>query len=457
MLKLITLASAATLLALVACSSQAPPTTAQNPPADPSLIQRGAYVAKLGDCAACHTASHGSAYGGGLKIDSPIGAIYSTNITPDIKTGIGSYSYADFSNALRKGVRQDGATLYPAMPYPEFSRMTDDDTRALYAYFMHGVQPVAAADKAEGISWPLSMRWPLRIWRAMFAPQPKPYLAPPGADAQIARGEYLVTGPGHCGACHTARGIAMQEKALDARGGAVFLGGGAPMDNWLPSSLRDDPRTGLGRWSEDDIVAFLKNGRTDHAAAFGGMVDVVAWSTSQFKDEDLHAMAKYLKSLPSVPAEPGVQNGGSQASLARGSMIYAQQCSLCHQVDGKGVPRMFPPLAGDPILASHDPTSLMNIVLNGAVLPPNTVAPSAVEMPAYRDKLSDAQIADVVNYVRSHWGNQAPSNATEAAVAGLRKHAAGSNTLGWIVFNPQPYGQGWTFAPESHGAGDAPH
>ena len=442
--------------------------------ADEDLIKKGEYVARLGDCVACHTALNGQKFAGGLAIKTPIGMIYSTNITPDPTYGIGTYTLQEFDEAVRHGIRKDGSTLYPAMPYPAFSRMTQDDVKSLYAYFMHGVQPVAQKNREVGISWPMSMRWPLAIWRTMFAPTPKDFTPAPGTDPEIARGEYLVTGAGHCGACHTPRGFAMQEKALDAAGGPDFLAGGAPIDNWIAPSLRNDPVVGLGRWSEDDLFQFLKSGRTDHSAVFGGMADVVGWSTQYFTDSDLHAIAKYLKALPPVPPSRGdytydpstaqALDSGNTASNP-GARVYVEQCAACHRNDGGGVARMFPPLAGNSVVVTDDPTSIAHIIVAGGVLPPTNWAPSAVAMPDYKSILSDQQIADVVNFIRSAWGNKAPANVTAADVQKLRLDHAPIPTAGWAdptaatatwgLFMPQPYGSGWTFAPQTHTGVDA--
>jgi mono/diheme cytochrome c family protein len=191
--------------------------------ADANLVKRGEYLARAGDCIACHTASGGKPFAGGLKFDTPIGAIYSTNITPDPKTGLGGWTLDDFTRAVREGVRKNGDTMYPAMPFPSYARLSDDDVKALYAYFMHGVAPVERENRAVDIVWPLSMRWPLTFWRKLFAPTPKPFDATPYTNPVIARGAYLVQGLGHCGACHTPRAVAMQERALTDAGGLDFL------------------------------------------------------------------------------------------------------------------------------------------------------------------------------------------------------------------------------------------
>lgn len=435
---------------------------------DEDQIQKGAYIARTGDCVACHTALNGKKFAGGLSIKTPIGQIFSTNITPDPDTGIGKYSFKDFDEAVRHGIRADGKTLYPAMPYPAFSRMTPDDMHALYAYMMHGVQPVKESNKAVRIPWPLSMRWPLALWRSFFAPEPKAFVPPKNMEPDIARGAYLVTGPGHCGACHTPRGAGMQEKAYDETGGPDYLAGGGAIDNWIAPSLRNGP-TGIGRWSENDLYLFLKSGRTNISGCFGGMADVVSWSTQYFSDDDLHAVAKYLKSLPSVPDsrsqyvyDPSTEKmlDSDKASQVAGAKVYLNQCAMCHKNDGAGVDRMFPPLAGNPTLLSENPISVAHIVMDGGVLPPTSWAQSAVAMPGYKKLLSDREIANVVNFIRTGWGNKAPANVTESDIRTIRAANSnlplkGWNDLGvgaatWGVFMPQPYGKGWNFSPQTH-------
>jgi mono/diheme cytochrome c family protein len=220
--------------------------------ATPALISKGAYLAAAGDCAACHTTKGGAAFAGGLAIASPVGVIYSPNITPDPKTGIGAYTFGDFERVIRRGVLPNGQTLYPAMPYPSFSRLTDQDVAALYAYFMHGVAPVSLRDRPEGIVWPLSLRWPLTYWRWLFAPAPRPFSPADGMTPTVARGAYLVEGLGHCGACHTARALTLQEVALTPKDGARYLAG-SRFNGWYAPSLRRDDLSGLGLWTDGDI------------------------------------------------------------------------------------------------------------------------------------------------------------------------------------------------------------
>ena len=350
-------------------------------------------------------------FAGGLPIATPIGTVYSTNITPDATTGIGAYSLGDFERAVRRGVRPDGMALYPAMPFPSYAKLTDADVASLYAYFTRGVQPVAEANKPSDIPWPLSMRWPLTYWRWLFGPAvgERPQTA---ADPVLARGAYLVEGPGHCGTCHTPRGLGLEEKALSAQDGAAYLSGGL-VDNHVAKNLRGDPLTGLGGWSEDEIVQFLQTGRNQKTAAFGGMTDVVAHSTQFMRDEDLRAIASYLKSLPGTrgeaPFSPDAAIGTALAAgdvSARGSLDYLNSCAACHLSSGKGYVETFPALAGNPVVNSPDPSSLINIVLNGATVPPTEKAPTGFTMPGFADRLTDQEVADIVTFIRSSWGNK---------------------------------------------------
>lgn len=403
---------------LAACHRTAPPIPSAYDGATPAqqaaLIKQGEYLARVGDCVACHTAPGGQPFAGGLPMASPIGTIYSSNITPD-KTGIADYSFGDFAQAVRRGIRKDGKTLYPAMPYPSYARVSDADMQALYAWFMHGVTPVAQANKGTDIQWPLSMRWPLSTWRGMFAPKVVAYQAPAGADPVVSRGAYLVEGLAHCGACHTPRAWTMQEKALGASDNNVFLSGSAPLEGWIAKNLRGDHKDGLGSWSEPQLVQFLKTGRSDRSAVFGGMSDVVEHSTQHLSDADLTAIARYLKSLPAK--DPNDQPFVSDEQVAKalwkgddrktGAAIYLDNCAACHRSDGHGYTRVFPALAGNPVLQTADATSLINIVLRGDTLVATRTAPSNFTMPGFAWRLSDQDVADVVNFIRTSWGNQA--------------------------------------------------
>ncbi|WP_186193760.1 c-type cytochrome [Burkholderia gladioli] len=400
--------------------------------ADAALVARGEYLARAGDCIACHTAPHGKPFAGGLKMTTPMGAIYTTNITPDANHGIGGYSEADFARALREGVAKDGHNLYPAMPYPSYAKVSDDDVRAMYAYFMHGVAPVAQANQVSDIPWPLNMRWPLKLWNLVFLDTAR-YQSKSDKDAAWNRGAYLVQGLGHCGSCHTPRGVGFQEKALDESGGAYLTGG--LLDNWFASNLTGEGNTGLGRWSEAELTQFLKTGANAHASAFGAMTDVINHSTQYLSDEDLGAISRYLKSLPAAggTGAPPYRYDPQRtvAALKRpagdpGAAVYAAYCMHCHGTDGKAFAPLLAPLAGNPNLLEHNPASLINVTLNGTGGLVIAGIPAAYPMPQFADQLDDKQIADVLTFIRAGWNNNAPA-VTADEVAKLRAATAGGH------------------------------
>lgn len=381
-----------------------------------ALIKKGEYLARMGDCVACHTNPGGAEFAGGLPMPTPIGTIYSSNITPDKKTGIGDYSFEDFDQAVRHGIGKNGDTLYPAMPYPSYAILTDDDMHALYAYFINGVKPVEQPNKATDIIWPLSMRWPLAIWRGLFAPKVEGFKAQPEEDRVLARGRYLIEGLGHCGACHTPRSLTLQEKAQSEDQSRDFLSGGnLPIDGWLASNLRGDDKEGLGRWSEQDVSEFLRTGRNGQTAAFGSMTDVIQNSLQYLTPEDATAMARYLKSLPAKKSQAAVFKEDKTVANAlwkgdeskTGAAIYVDNCAACHKTDGSGYTRFFPQLRGNPVVMREDATSLIHIVLTGGTLPGMQGAPSSMTMPPFGWRLDDQQVADVVNFIRTSWGNKA--------------------------------------------------
>ncbi|WP_416772680.1 c-type cytochrome [Pseudomonas sp. RHF3.3-3] len=390
---------------------------------DPVLVSRGEYVARLSDCVACHSVPGGAPFAGGLEMATPLGVIHATNVTPDPATGIGRYSLADFDRAVRHGVAPGGRRLYPAMPYPSYAKLSDDDVRALYAFFMKGVAPVKQANAESSIPWPLNLRWPIALWNAVFTDS-APYTDKPAQDPLWNRGAYIVQGAGHCGSCHTPRGLAFNEKALD-ESGAPFLAG-ALLDGWYAPSLRADHNTGLGRWSEPEIVQFLKTGRNRHAVVFGSMTEAFNNSTQFMSDDDLAAIARYLKSLPGDRQRDGAPRQYQAASAATqlerpGAHTYVTRCASCHGLDGKGQPDSMPPLAGATSALAGESASAINITLNGSQRVVAAGVPDAYRMPAFREQLSDQQIAEVLTFVRSTWGNQA--GAVDAqAVGKLRGH-----------------------------------
>ncbi|QXI36777.1 c-type cytochrome [Pseudomonas xantholysinigenes] len=411
---------AAGLLAWYVTREPASPFSAQDS-ADATLVSRGEYVARLGDCVACHSLPGKAPFAGGLEIATPLGAIHATNITPEREHGIGAYSLADFDRAVRQGVAPGGRRLYPAMPYPSYAKLSDDDVRALYAFFMKGVQPAAEANIPSDIPWPLNLRWPIALWNGLFAPT-RPYAQQPEQDALWNRGAYIVQGPGHCGSCHTPRGLAFNEKALDDSG-ALFLAG-ALLDGWYAPSLRQDHNTGLGRWSEPEMVQFLKTGRNKHAVVYGSMTEAFNNSTQFMSDDDLAAIARYLKSLPGDPQRDGPPwqyQAPVAASEAPGAHTYATRCASCHGLDGKGQAEWMPPLAGATSMLAREDASAINITLNGSQRIVAAGVPDAYRMPAFRAQLSDQEIAEVLSFARAAWGNH--GGAVQAkAVGKLREH-----------------------------------
>ncbi len=443
MKKLLLTLSALAILVLVAAlvyafiPTSTPAVVGGEPAAsDTALIEQGRYLAAAGDCTACHTASGGKPFAGGLPIASPIGTIYSTNITPDATTGIGTYSMQDFDRAVRRGITRGGGTLYPAMPYPSYARMTDADVRALYAYFRFGVPAVQADNRNTDIPWPLSMRWPLAIWRKTFAPDPQAtgFDATAYKDPQVARGAYLVQGLGHCGTCHTPRAPTLQEVALSDRDGqpGAYLSGGQVIDGWVAVNLRGNAGDGLGRWSQQDIVDTLRTARNPHTAVVGSaMADVVVHSTQWLSNEDLVAMAAYLKTLPASAKDTSSFNADPATAKAlqsgindgRGAELYVDSCAACHRTDGEGYAHAFPKIAGNPTVLAHDPTTLVRLILAGSALPSTQDAPSNLGMPGFAWRLSDEEVAQLGTFVRSSWGNQAPK-VTSAQVKAVRDRLA---------------------------------
>jgi len=390
---------------------------------DAALIARGEYVARTADCVACHTTLGGKPFAGGLPMLTPLGAIYSTNITPDRETGIGGYSFGDFLNATKHGVRKDNSALYPAMPYPSYSIMPDEDIAAMYAYFMSAVEPVRQANKTSQLPPVLNWRWPLAYWQALFAPE-RDFL-PETNDPILTRGQYLVEGPGHCGSCHTERGIGFQEVALSNADSDEYLSG-AIIDGWRAKSLRGEHR-GLGTWSTDELADFFRTGRTETTAAFGAMAEVVEHSTQYMTDEDVQAIAAYLKTLSPAPGKqvmlPAKQDVTTAKLLdgvydSRGALLYVEYCQVCHRADGKGVPRIFPALDGNSAVYSRYPDSVLQITLSGGRMPDTRHDRMAFSMPAF-DTLADADIAEVVNFIRNSWTNQA-SEVTVDDVVDMR-------------------------------------
>ncbi|ANS44278.1 c-type cytochrome [Serratia inhibens] len=358
-------------------------------------MSAGEYVARAGDCTACHTAPGGALLAGGMKFPTPLGAIYATNITPDKQHGIGSYSFDEFDRAMRQGIAKDGHRLYPAMPYTSYAKMNAADMRALYDYLMQEVPAQNAANRAGDISWPLSMRWPLAVWNQLFHDDAQ-YQPDNGQSAEWNRGAYLVQGAGHCGSCHTPRGWAMQEKGLDSKEPA-FLSG-AELDGWYASNLRGMP--------QEEVAALLKTGRSRHAAVAGPMSEVVAHSTQYLTDSDLSAIAAYLHSLAAEKPQAGKAVAPVAGNQQAGQRTYAMYCSTCHGNKGEGSDNTIPALAGNATVTADNPLTALRVLLEGAQTPITRQA-TAIAMPGYGWVLNDRQAADLMSYLRGNWGNQA--------------------------------------------------
>jgi alcohol dehydrogenase (quinone), cytochrome c subunit len=395
-----------------------------------AAISRGAYLARAGDCVACHTAGPGQApFAGGLPINSPFGVIYSTNITPDPIDGIGNFTLDDFSHAVRNGIGKDGRRLYPAMPYPSFTAITDQDVHSLYDYFMIEVAPVRHKPPETKLPFPFNIRLSLWFWDAAFVKYQR-FQPRSDQDDVWNRGAYLVQSLGHCGACHTPRGLAFQELAY-AETSPNYLNG-AEVDNWFATNLRGDPASGLGLWSAADIVAFLKTGHGGKMAAIGSMTDVIENSTQFLSDDDLQAIAHYLKLLPphgeKSAYQPDRKDVASERSVAvigaierPGAGIYQAFCAKCHQINGNGDDsKKYPKLAGNSSLLSENATSLIRLLLEGSATAKTRYEATPIKMPGFATKLTDQQIAEVLSFVRNSWGNNA-SPVTMRQVSLLRK------------------------------------
>ncbi|MDR7343905.1 mono/diheme cytochrome c family protein [Pantoea alhagi] len=386
------------------------------------LIKQGEYLSRLGDCMACHSLPGKPAYAGGLAIESNLGTIYSTNITPDKKYGIGNYSEQQFSDAVRKGILPDGSRLYPAMPYPDYAKISDDDMHALYVYFMQGVKPVADAAPETKLSFPFNQRWGMRFWNWAFTSD-KPFQPIGGASAEINRGAYIVESLGHCGSCHTPRRITMNEKSLDSSEDAFLAGG--ELNGWSVPTLR-----GMPHWSEQEIVDYLQTGRNDKAAVGGEMTSVVEHSSSHMSDADLKAIAAYLKFLG---GNPGLHAADPQAvektaakltaakNLTEGERLYIDNCNACHFVNGKGAPGVFPELDQASIVNAESPVGLIHTILAGAQQPSTAKAPSTLAMPGFAARLSDEEVAKLATFIRQGWNNHA-SAVTSDQVKDVRKN-----------------------------------
>jgi mono/diheme cytochrome c family protein len=366
----------------------------------------GEYLARAGDCISSHTAPGGAPFAGGLRIETPFGPMLSPNITPDPATGIGRWSRADFRRALHTGVNKRGQDLYPTMPFDFYTKVTRVDVDAIYDY-LRTVKPVRNAVDVNQLQFPFNQRWTMGVWRELYFTEGA-YRSNPAQSASWNRGGYLVEGLGHCSDCHSPRNLLGGiEKSKDFSGAVI--------DGWFALDLTSDISTGLGAWSADEIATYLKTGvARDKTTTLGPMAEVIRNSLSYLTDDDLRAMAEYLKALP---PDSSLRTGRKHPdpSRVRGAQLYVDNCSGCHQISGKGIPGVFPPLAGNGVVVAAAPNDILKVVDRGIEARAGFVA-----MPAFATQLTDQQVADIANYVRTSWGNKAPPNATPGMVARLR-------------------------------------
>ncbi|MFA6267554.1 MAG: c-type cytochrome [Pseudolabrys sp.] len=371
-------------------------------------VEAGRYQSILGDCAGCHTAPGGAPFAGGVALDTPFGKLVAANITPDAETGIGAWSEADFRNAMKSGVGHNGKRLYPAMPYPAYSLMSDRDVGDLWAY-LRSVQPVKNAIVSNQLPFPVNIRLLLAGWNWLNF-SPADFKENPQKSAEWNRGAYIVQGAGHCATCHSPKSVLGADK-----GGMT----GAVLQNWLAPNITGNLHDGVGAWSADDIVAYLKTGSNKTSVASGPMAEVIEASTSKMNDADLRAVAVYLKDLPASDKAPA-PIAASDPAMRAGAAIYGVTCSACHGGDGSGQAQLFPRLAGNAAVQQGDPTTLIRVVLAGSQGAGTHFAPTTPAMPSLAWRLNDTQIADVLTYVRNTWGNAAPP-VTPGAVGALRQ------------------------------------
>ena len=412
------LAVAAMLLsagAVAAVVLRVPPVPAAQPGGGESfdMIERGRAVATAADCVACHTLPGGKPYAGGLKLATPFGTLAAPNITPDRATGIGNYTEAHLRRALRDGIGADGKRLYPAMPYTAYSKMTDRDIAALWA-FLATIDPVENQVEVNQLPFPFNIRLSMAGWNLLNFDHSGPAAPRPDKSEDWNRGRYLVDALGHCGACHTGKNLLGGDR--DGR----YLQGGA-LEGWYAPNITGSASMGVGRWPKDQIVAYLRSGANHHAIASGPMAEAVENSTSKMDAADLDAIAIYLLDLgaPSRTAREALP--ASDFRMQTGAAVFKDSCAACHNDGGQGAASLFPTLAGNPAVIQDDPSTLIRVVLLGARGGATAERPTAPAMPALGWRLDDAEVAAVLTYIRNAWGNAADPVAAGDVAPARRK------------------------------------
>ncbi|MET0542067.1 MAG: c-type cytochrome [Variovorax sp.] len=369
----------------------------------PQQVERGRYLALAGNCAGCHTARGGAAYAGGVGIDTPFGIVFAGNLTPDMRTGIGSWSADHFWRAMHNGRSKDGRLLYPAFPYPSFTRVTREDTDAIYAW-LRTLPAVDTPNPAHRLRFPYDTQAALAVWRALSF-EPAPFVAHTTKPAEWNRGAYLVNGLGHCIACHGSRNsLGATEFGLGLSGGSM------PVDHWYAPSLTSKREASVADWPRPDVIALLKTGTAPRGSVMGPMADVVYRSTQHLRDDDLDAIANYLQQLPdnTPPPASGRPERRDTGTMERGARLYDQRCAYCHGDKGEGKPGAYPALAGSRAVNMETPVNLIQAVRRGGFLPATAGNPRPYGMPPFGHLLDDDEIAAVLTFVRGSWGNDAP-------------------------------------------------
>lgn len=380
------------------------PLTAQatSVPVTPQLLERGAYLARAGNCAACHTERGGPAFAGGKGIPTPFGIVYAGNITPDPATGIGNWSAAEFWRAMHHGRSKGGRLLYPAFPYTEYTLVTRQDSDALYA-FLQSRPAVQRPNREHALRFPYDRQAALAVWRALFF-SPAEFRPDPAKSDEWNRGAYLVRGLAHCQACHAPR------NAFGATNDRLELSGGLiPMQNWYAPSLASPAEAGVQDWSIDEIVQLLKTGDSPRGAAMGPMAEVVFSSTQHLAEADLRAMATFLKQVPRHDPPAAAPARASHEVLELGARVYGNHCAQCHGKQGEGAGAAYPALAGHRTVTMASSANLVRVILSGGFPPTTAGHPRPFGMQPFGLSLSDAEVAAVASYVRSSWGNAAPA------------------------------------------------
>ncbi len=366
-----------------------------------ALIERGAYLARAGNCMACHTARGGEPWAGSRPFSTPFGTLYSSNLTPDLDTGLGEWSAAAFWRALHHGRSRDGRLLFPAFPYTHTTQIVRADSDALYAY-LQSLPPVKAEVAAHQLRWPYGTQAGLAVWRALYF-EPGFYQPNPQQDGQWNRGAYLVRGLAHCSACHAPRDSLAGANWDDLSGGLM------PGQGWYAPSLLSRREAGVADWSVQDIVRLLGTGYARDASTSGPMAEVVSLSTQYLSAEDLTAMSVYLKTLPQVDASTArpARTSRQSGNIMAGQRLYENHCASCHGSEGQGVPGAYPPLAGNRTVTLSHTENLLQTVLFGGFGASTAGHPRPFGMPPFVLELNDTELAAVLTYIRNSWGNQA--------------------------------------------------